>query len=143
MKIKITQDEQSNQNRYAPLPVGRQALRFTACDYTSSKAGNPMYVWKLEGLDHRGDVIHYLTVSEKTQFAWVAAVNAAYANNTPAEIDVSDCDKIKDMFLGRVVDGDITHTEWNGKVQVKIQRMFPHISDEHGHESADRYRPRS
>ena len=137
MKIQIKQD--TAPRKYEPLPVGRQALRFTAVDHTTSKAGNPMYVWKLDGLDNRGDVIHYLTVSEKTQFAWIAAVNAAFPDTQIEEIDVDDVNAIKEMFLGRVVDGDIVHTEWSGKTQVKIQRMMAHASAKYSHEAADKY----
>lgn len=129
---------EGEQREYREVSPGRHNARFVAVMKQASKGGFDQYVFKLivsAGADKGLSVIYRITLSEKAE---VFAKRAWMAANHDHPIDFFSLDSVKECFLGRNVEIDVSHREWGGKTRAQVERIYRGLP-EIEHQSADEF----
>lgn len=107
---------------YAPrrLPEGTYRAIITKVDETTSKAGNPMWVYAIAPVDHPTAVYPYYLLLEDRHLWKLRALLLAAGTDVPKKKIVVDPESI----LGKEIMIDLTDDEWEGHEKSVIAGVF-------------------
>lgn len=107
---------------YAPrrLPEGTYRALITKVDETTSKAGNPMWVYAISPADHPTAVYPYYLLLEDRHLWKLRALLLAAGKDVPKKKVAVDPESI----VGREIMIDLADDEWEGREKSVIAGVF-------------------
>lgn len=107
---------------YAPrrLPEGTYRALITKVDETTSKAGNPMWVYAISPVDHPTAVYPYYLLLEDKHLWKLRALLLAAGKDVPKKKVAVDPESI----IGKEIMIDLEDDEWEGREKSVISGVF-------------------